>query len=101
MLYEVITDVVLGVGGYVTGPVVAMAKMLGIPTLIHEQNSIPGLANRKLGTLVDRVCISLPDSGNLFRITSYNVCYTKLLRKIVETDRSNRDKRQNYRHLSS
>ncbi len=59
-------DVVLGVGGYVTGPVVAMAKMLGIPTLIHEQNSIPGLANRKLGTLVDRVCISLPDSGNLF-----------------------------------
>lgn len=59
-------DVVLGVGGYVTGPVVAMAKMLGIPTLIHEQNSIPGLANRKLGALVDRVCISLPDSGNLF-----------------------------------
>lgn len=60
-------DVVLGVGGYVTGPVMATAKMIGIPTLIHEQNSIPGLANRKLGSLVDRVCISLPYSDTSFQ----------------------------------
>ncbi len=44
-------DLVLGVGGYVTGPVVAVARLLGKPTIIHEQNSIPGLANRKLGVL--------------------------------------------------
>ncbi len=59
-------DVVLGVGGYVTGPVVFMARMLGKKTMIHEQNSIPGLANRKLGRLVEKVCLSLPDSGSLF-----------------------------------
>lgn len=59
-------DVVLGVGGYVTGPVVFVARLLGKKTMIHEQNSIPGLANRKLGGLVDRVCLSLPDSGSLF-----------------------------------
>lgn len=59
-------DVVLGVGGYVTGPVVFIARMLGKKTMIHEQNSVPGLANRKLGGLVDRVCLSLPDSGSLF-----------------------------------
>lgn len=59
-------DVVLGVGGYVTGPVVAAARMLGRKTVIHEQNSIPGLANRKLGRMVDRVCISLPESANHF-----------------------------------
>lgn len=59
-------DVVMGVGGYVTGPVVATAKLFGKPTLIHEQNSIPGLANRKLGALVRRVCLSLPDSGGRF-----------------------------------
>jgi UDP-N-acetylglucosamine--N-acetylmuramyl-(pentapeptide) pyrophosphoryl-undecaprenol N-acetylglucosamine transferase len=58
--------VVLGVGGYVTGPVVVMAKALGIPTLIHEQNSVPGLANRQLGRFADRVCLSLPDSGDAF-----------------------------------
>ncbi len=55
-------DMILGVGGYVTGPVVAAGKSCGIPTLIHEQNSIPGLANRKLGKIVDRICLSLPGS---------------------------------------
>lgn len=59
-------DVVLGVGGYVTGPVVAAASLLGIPTLLHEQNSVPGLANRKLGRIVHRICLSLPDSGGFF-----------------------------------
>lgn len=58
--------IVFGVGGYVTGPVVATAKLLGITTVIHEQNSVPGLANRKLGKIVDRVCLSLPESGELF-----------------------------------
>jgi len=58
--------IILGVGGYVTGPVVVAGKMLGIPTLIHEQNSVPGLANRKLGAFVDRVCLSLPGSGAYF-----------------------------------
>lgn len=58
--------VVLGVGGYVTGPVVAMARTLGIPTLIHEQNSVPGLANRQLARFADRICLSLPDSGGVF-----------------------------------
>jgi UDP-N-acetylglucosamine--N-acetylmuramyl-(pentapeptide) pyrophosphoryl-undecaprenol N-acetylglucosamine transferase len=59
-------DLVLGVGGYVTGPVVAMAKMLGRPTVIHEQNSVPGLANRKLGRLADRICLSIPGSESYF-----------------------------------
>jgi UDP-N-acetylglucosamine--N-acetylmuramyl-(pentapeptide) pyrophosphoryl-undecaprenol N-acetylglucosamine transferase len=59
-------DLVLGVGGYVTGPVVAMARILGKPTVIHEQNSVPGLANRKLGRLVDRICLSLPGSEDFF-----------------------------------
>jgi UDP-N-acetylglucosamine--N-acetylmuramyl-(pentapeptide) pyrophosphoryl-undecaprenol N-acetylglucosamine transferase len=58
--------VVLGVGGYVTGPVVAAARTLGIPTVIHEQNSVPGLANRKLAAIVDRICLSLPDNDGFF-----------------------------------
>lgn len=57
---------VVGVGGYVTGPVVAAARLLGKPALIHEQNSIPGLANRKLGGLAARVCLSLPGSEKWF-----------------------------------
>ncbi len=57
---------VVGVGGYVTGPVMVAARILGKPTLIHEQNSIPGLANRKLGAIVSRICVSLPGSEKWF-----------------------------------
>ena len=59
-------DLVFGVGGYVTGPVLLAAKLLGIPTAIHEQNSIPGLANRMLGRIVGRVFVSLPGSERFF-----------------------------------
>lgn len=59
-------NVALGVGGYVTGPVMLAAKLLRVPTIIHEQNSIPGLANRKLGKFVDHICISLPGSEQFF-----------------------------------
>jgi UDP-N-acetylglucosamine--N-acetylmuramyl-(pentapeptide) pyrophosphoryl-undecaprenol N-acetylglucosamine transferase len=53
-------DLVLGGGGYVTGPVLLAARSLGAPIAIHEQNSVPGLANRLAGKLADRVFISLP-----------------------------------------
>ncbi len=59
-------DVVFGVGGYVTGPVLLAARLMGCPTCIHEQNSIPGIANRILGRLVDRVFLSLPGSEKFF-----------------------------------
>lgn len=59
-------DIVCGVGGYVTGPVVAAAWLMGKSTMIHEQNSVPGLANRKLGRIVDRICLSLPASQAYF-----------------------------------
>ena len=53
-------DLVFGVGGYVTGPVLVAARLLRVPIVIHEQNSVPGLANRLAGMLADRICISLP-----------------------------------------
>ena len=59
-------DLVIGVGGYVTGPVLLAASLLGIPTCIHEQNSVPGLANKLLGRFVDRVFLSIPGSESFF-----------------------------------
>lgn len=66
VLREIRPRLVLGVGGYVTGPVVLAARLLGIATCIHEQNSVPGLANRRLGALVDRVFVSIPGSERYF-----------------------------------
>ncbi len=54
-------DVVLGMGGYVSFPGGIMAALLGRPLLIHEQNSVAGLANRVLARLADRVACGFPD----------------------------------------
>lgn len=62
MLKRFKPDVVFGVGGYVTGPVLLAAKLLRVPIAIHEQNSVPGMANRLAGKLADKVFISLPCS---------------------------------------
>ena len=59
-------DLVFGVGGYVTGPVILAARLQGVPTCIHEQNSIPGLANRILGHIADKIFVSLPGSEKYF-----------------------------------
>lgn len=59
-------DVVLGIGGYVTLPVLYAAHSLKIKTFIHEQNSIPGLSNKLLNKKVDAIGVSLPSSLNHF-----------------------------------
>ncbi len=65
-LKEFQPDVVIGVGGYVTAPVVYSAKKLGYKTFIHEQNSIPGLSNKFLSHYADKIGVSLPDSMSYF-----------------------------------
>lgn len=55
-------DMVLGVGGYASGPVVLAALLQGIPTAIAEQNAIPGETNRILAKVVSRVFLSFPES---------------------------------------
>ena len=59
-------DVVIGAGGYITAPVLYAAHLEGKPVLIHEQNSIPGVSNKFIGTFANRICVSLPNSMNLF-----------------------------------
>ncbi len=51
-------DVVVGFGGYVSGPVVRMAAKLGIHTAIHEQNAYPGITNKALAKEVDKVMLT-------------------------------------------
>ena len=59
-------DVVIGTGGYVCGPVVYAAARLGIPTIIHEQNSVPGLTNKFLSKFVDKVAICFEEAAEFF-----------------------------------
>lgn len=68
-------DVVIGVGGYVTYPVIKAAHKLSIKTFIHEQNSIPGKSNVALAKYVDLVGVSFKNSESYFP-TAKRVVYT-------------------------
>ena len=59
-------QVVIGVGGFASGPVLFRASRRGIPTLIQEQNSFPGITNRILAGKVDKVCAGFPGLSRWF-----------------------------------
>ncbi|MBO1510516.1 undecaprenyldiphospho-muramoylpentapeptide beta-N-acetylglucosaminyltransferase [Metabacillus bambusae] len=59
-------DVVIGTGGYVCGPVVYAASKLNIPTVIHEQNSLPGITNKFLARYVNKIAICFEDAKKYF-----------------------------------
>jgi UDP-N-acetylglucosamine--N-acetylmuramyl-(pentapeptide) pyrophosphoryl-undecaprenol N-acetylglucosamine transferase len=59
-------DVVLGVGGYASGPMVMAAALTGRPTALQEQNSVPGFTNKVLGRFVKRAFIAFPQAEAAF-----------------------------------
>ena len=59
--------VVIGVGGYSSGPVVLLAALRGVPTLLLEQNAMPGLTNRLLARVVDAAALTYDESARFFR----------------------------------
>ena len=59
-------DAVIGFGGYAGFCPVLAACLLGIPTAIHEQNSVPGMTNKVLGKMVKRIFLSFPDTLSVF-----------------------------------
>lgn len=59
-------DVVVGVGGFASGPVLRMATWMGIPSLIQEQNSFAGITNRWVADAVNRVCVAYDGMEKFF-----------------------------------
>ena len=62
LIKKINPGVVVGTGGYVSGPVLYVASLLGVPTLVQEQNSYPGVTTRALSSRVDEVHISFESS---------------------------------------
>lgn len=67
-LKQIKPDKVIGFGGYGSFPVVLSAKILNLPIMIHEQNVIPGKANRLLSKLVKKVAISFPETRQYLNV---------------------------------
>ena len=59
-------DMVVGTGGFASGPLLQVAQWLRLPTLIQEQNSYPGVTNRILSSKVDRICVAYPKMDRFF-----------------------------------
>ncbi len=88
ILRELKPSVVLGTGAYVSAPVVLVARLLGIPTVIQEQNSVPGSTNRWLSLIADQVHISFVESRNHFRRrNNLKVSGNPIRRSLIQQDR--------------
>jgi UDP-N-acetylglucosamine--N-acetylmuramyl-(pentapeptide) pyrophosphoryl-undecaprenol N-acetylglucosamine transferase len=94
VLREFRPDIVVGVGGYASGPAVLAAFFMGVKTAIAEQNAFPGLTNRILGAFVDRIFLTFPVSSRWFpkrrtRVTG-NPIRAAFLAEMPRQDKRNR-----------
>ena len=87
MIKEFNPDIVIGVGGYVTVPVIISAKKLGYKTFLHEQNSLPGKSNKFLSKYCDLIGVSFESSLDKFpkdkAVVTGNPCSEDALRAPV------------------
>ena len=77
-------DMVMGVGGYASLPMVLAARGMQIPRFIHEQNAIPGMTNKVLARFVDRVFITLDESAKFFPQGNTMLTGNPLRRQILD-----------------
>lgn len=89
ILKEFSPDVVVGFGGYVTGPVLRTAAKMGISTCIHEQNAFPGVANKALAKMVDKVMLTSPEAEKYMKCKNVPVVTgLPVRRQILQADRN-------------
>ena len=91
-------DVVIGTGGYVSGPIVMQATKMGIPTLIHEQNAYPGITNKLLAKKVSKVMLTVKEALEYFEKQDGEINYT-VTGLPVRPDILGRSKQQSRRQL--
>jgi UDP-N-acetylglucosamine--N-acetylmuramyl-(pentapeptide) pyrophosphoryl-undecaprenol N-acetylglucosamine transferase len=66
LINEFRPDVVVGAGGYVSGPVLMMASLMGVPTLVMDSNALPGFTNRRLAIFVDKAALTFEEALPFF-----------------------------------
>lgn len=77
-------DFVIGMGGFASFAPIIIASVYGIPRLLHEQNSVPGLANRTLGRFCPEVAISYPPSKRHFKKPTVLLTGNPVRKKVLD-----------------
>jgi len=78
-------DIVVGVGGYASGPVLRIATKMGIPTIIQEQNSYPGITNKILAHKVDKICVAYKDMEKFFPKSKIYLTGNPVREEVIDT----------------
>lgn len=89
-------DIVIGTGGYVSGPIVYKAKKNKIPAIIHEQNAFPGITNKILSRYVDKVAVTFEEAAKYFKFPEKVILTGNPIRREI----LNIDKKKAYMDLS-
>lgn len=89
-------DVVIGTGGYASGPLLRMAASKKIPTLILEQNSYPGITNKWLGSKVNIICTAYPDMDKYFPKDKIVVTGSPIRKEIKHSHEINPEKAKKF-----
>lgn len=89
ILKEIQPDIVVGTGGYVSGPVLRTAAKMGIKTAIHEQNAYPGVTTKMLAGSVDAVMLAMPEAEKYLNLKKKPYVTGNPVRKeLLRIDRS-------------
>lgn len=87
-VYQFMPDVVFSKGGFVSLPVVAAAWIFRLPIIIHESDSVPGLANRLAAIMADKIAISFKDSNHSFSAKKIVFTGNPMRAEILNGDRA-------------
>ncbi|TDO83434.1 UDP-N-acetylglucosamine-N-acetylmuramylpentapeptide N-acetylglucosamine transferase [Halanaerobium saccharolyticum] len=90
------TDFVIGTGGFVAGPVVLAGSLLRKNTIIHEQNAYPGITNKLLAQVVDKVCLNFSEAADYLNVNEDKI---EITGNPVRAQIMNVEKAQAYREL--
>ena len=84
ILREFKPDVVIGTGGYASAPIVKAAQKMNIPTFIHEQNAVPGMANKMLEKHVRNLFLGFGDASKYFRYPQKHIVSGNPVRQVFK-----------------
>ncbi|MBW6459934.1 MAG: undecaprenyldiphospho-muramoylpentapeptide beta-N-acetylglucosaminyltransferase [Bacteroidales bacterium] len=79
-------DIAIGVGGFASGPALRAASLLGIPTVIQEQNSYPGITNKMLARKAASICVAYPGMERFFPGDKIVMTGNPVRKEIIETE---------------
>jgi UDP-N-acetylglucosamine--N-acetylmuramyl-(pentapeptide) pyrophosphoryl-undecaprenol N-acetylglucosamine transferase len=91
-------DVVIGTGGFASGPLLQVAAIAGIPTLIQEQNSYPGITNKLLSKNADKICVAYENLERFFPINKMILTGNPVRQDLIDID-SKREEALQYFNL--